>query len=97
MKRKGRGEVTKVSDLFAVYKNKLKAPEGTVITTTQEIIHDMFGFNLPKEAIRYKVSSKTLTITAPGPLKTEIKLQQKEILTHLKGRLGASGAPTTIL
>jgi hypothetical protein len=97
MARKGRGETIKISDLFAVYKNKLIAPEKTVLVTFQEIVEDMLKMQIPIEKCSYTPSTKTLTVAVSGPFKTEILLRKKEILTHLQGRLGVKNAPKEIL
>lgn len=85
-----------ISGLFEKYKQTLKAPQGTVITTSIEIIDDLIGVTIPKEKVSYKPYSQTLTFRVAGPLKSEILLRKKEILTHLRGRLGAKSAPTEI-
>lgn len=93
-----RGEgIKKLSSLFDKYKNVLVAPQGTVISAFQEVISDIFNYDIPKENITYATHSKTLSVRVAGPLKSEIMLRKKEILTHLKGRLGEKGAPNEIL
>jgi hypothetical protein len=95
--RKGRGEITKLSTLFEKYKKILKAPQGVVVDCFQEVVSELIKLDIPKEQITYSVHSKTLSVRVSGPLKTEIRMRKKEILTHMKGRLGEQSAPKEIL
>lgn len=95
--RKGRGEVKKVGDLFEKYRRTLIAPQRTVITTFIEVTEEILGVSLPDKAVTYTPGSKTLSVVAPGPIKSEIRLHYDEILAHMKGRLGEKNAPVTIL
>lgn len=95
--RKGRGEITKLSTLFEKYKNILKAPQGVVIDSFREIISELISLDIPKDKISYSVHNRILSVRVAGPLKSEIQLRKKEIITHLKGRLGEHSAPTDIL
>jgi hypothetical protein len=52
---------------------------------------------IEKSKITYNVHTRVLGVHVQGPLKSEIKLRKEEILSHLKGRLGESSAPTEIL
>ena len=63
----------------------------------REVVRDVLHFELPKEKCSYSVSTKTLKIIHSGPLKSEILLKKKEILLHLKGRLGEKSAPEDIV
>ncbi len=95
--RKGRGEIIKLSALFEKYKKTLRAPQGVVIDCFREVTEDVIGLSISKESVSYSVHTKTLSVRVSGPLKSEIKLRKKEILTHMKGRLGDQGAPIEIL
>ena len=95
--RKGRrGEITKVSDLFEKYKTILKAPQGTVVKEFVEVVQDLLGFKIDRKYIKYSVTSKTISLTAPSALKQEISLHKNEIMLHLKARLGEKSAPKII-
>jgi hypothetical protein len=96
LKRDG-NKATKISDLFEKYKNTLKAPQGIVIDNFREVVEDLLGLPIKKEQVKYTVHSRTLSINVQGPLKSEIKLRKKEILNHLKGRLGDTSAPLDII
>ncbi len=92
-RRFGRGEVVKVGDLFAKYKNILKAPEASVRKAFVEVVADLLDIAVKESNVSYKPSTRIITLKSGGPLKSELLLHKKEILTHLKGRLGADGAP----
>ena len=95
-KKSRRGEITKISSLFEKYKVTLKAPQGTVVKEVIEVIEDITGVKLQTKYIKYAVTTKTISITAPSTLKQEIKLHQAEILLHLKARLGERSVPKVI-
>jgi translation elongation factor EF-Tu-like GTPase len=97
MRRQGRGEVKKISELFQVYATRFKAPEKTVIKTFQEVIKDLFSVQIAEKSCSYAVHSKTLSIQNNGQLKSEILIRKNEVLSHLKGRLGEKNAPNEIL
>ena len=95
--RKGRGEITKLSTLFEKYKNTLRAPQGTIIDCFRDVVFELIKLEVPKSKVKYTVYSKTLSIAVSGPLKSEILLRKKEIINHLKGRLGEKSAPADII
>jgi hypothetical protein len=93
-----RGEnIKKVSDLFAKYKQRLVAPEASVINVFVEVVHDLLELDINPKKVSYSPHTRVIAINGGGPLKTEIKLHEKEILTHIKGRLGEKSAPKTII
>jgi hypothetical protein len=87
----------KINIFFETYKKKLRPPQKTVVRTFQEVVKDLLGVTISENSCSYTVSTKTLTITTNGPTKTEILLRKKEILDHIKGRIGEKGAPEEIL
>ncbi len=97
MKKQRGGDITKVGDLFDKYKKILRAPQGIVTGAFIEVVSDLIGIEIPKERISYSVHNKTLTMRISGPLKTEILLNKKEILTHMKGRIGEKSVPKVFL
>jgi len=93
-----RGEgIKKISDLFASYKKRFKAPQKSVILAFVEVVRDVCEINLKESEVSYTPSSRTLALRAPGQIKSEILFQKEEILLHMKGRLGVQSAPTNIL
>lgn len=95
--RKGRGQITKLSDLFDKYVKTLKAPQGVVVSCFIEVVEELIGIPIAKKDVTYTVYTKTLAVRVQGPLKSEIILRKKEILAHIKGRLGEGNAPVEIL
>lgn len=95
--RKGRGEITKLSALFDKYKNTLRAPQGSVVECFRDVVADLMHIDIPAAQITYTVHSRTLSARVAGPLKSELRLHAKEILTHMKGRLGERNAPAEIV
>ena len=93
-----RGEgIKNIGTLFERYKNILRAPQGTVVTTFQEVVEDLFAYKIKKDNCNYTVASRTIFLNINGPLKTEIMLRKEEILAHLRGRLGDKSAPKDII
>lgn len=97
MRKQGRGGITKIADLFAVYKLRLKAPQGAVVKAFSEVVLDLLNIQVKDGWCSYSVTSRMLYISSTGPFKSEILMHKKEILTHLKGRLGEKSAPNDIL
>jgi len=95
--KKENSKATKISDLFEKYKKTLKAPQGIVVDCFREVVEEVIGLPIRKESVRYTVYNKTLSVSVPGPLKSEIKLRKSEILSHMKGRLGEQSAPLDII
>lgn len=93
-----RGEnIKKVSDLFDKYKKRLVAPEASVINAFVEVVEDLLDLKIDPKQLKYNTSTKVLVMNLNSQLKTEIKINQKEIISHLKGRLGEKNAPNTLL
>jgi len=89
--------VKKLNDLFQKYKQSLVAPEGSVKKEAVEVVSDLLGIDISSNDFDYKPYDKVLCCKAKGLLKNEILLHQKEILLHLKGRLGEKNAPQKII
>ncbi len=93
-----RGEGIKpINRLFEKYRNQLIAPQGSVKKAFCEIVFDLYGYKVREDQVAYSVHNRTLTLKTPSALKTELLLKKKELITHLKGRLGEKNAPTTLL
>lgn len=93
-----RGEgVKKISDLFASYKKRLRAPQKSVVIAFIDVVQDVCEITLKESEVSYTPSSHTISLRVPGQIKTEILFQKEEIILHLKGRLGVQSAPTNIL
>lgn len=91
-----RGELKKLSSLFDKYKERLIAPESTIVDAFIDVAADL-GLKLGKENVRYQPMTRTLSISSAGMLRSEIKLREQELLLHLTGRLGQRNAPKKII
>ena len=96
MKKRGKG-VVQISSLFEKYKNKLQAPQSTVINNFIELIEIELGYQIQKHQCRYSPQSKILSISVSGPVKTEILLQKELLLQQLQERVGEKSAPKQII
>ncbi len=93
-----RGEGIKpINQLFEKYKNRLVAPQGSVKKAFREVVHDLYGYTIKEDQLSYSASSRILTLKMHSALKTELLLKKKEVMTHLKGRLGEKNAPVKFL
>lgn len=91
-----RGELKSVASLFDTYKKRLVAPEGAVIGEFLELVEDMFSVKVPKSKVAYNPATKMLTMRGLGALRSEILMREREVLAHLKGRLGEKNAPRRV-
>lgn len=92
-----RGELKKLSSLFDKYKERLVAPESSVVNAFLEVVNDLWGIELDSSSVSYNPSTKTLVIKGKAALRSEIKRREDEVLMHLKGRLGNKSSPKTII
>jgi hypothetical protein len=97
MRKTGRGEIVKIGALFETYKKRFKAPQGSVIAAFHEVVDDVLHIPMRTSWSTYTPTTRTLTLSAPGPIKTEILLRKQDILLHLKGRLGERSTPLHII
>lgn len=91
------GELKKMSSLFALYKDRLKAPQKTVIDATVEVIADITGIKLTSTRCTYTVTTRTFSCNAPALIRQELARHETEILDHLRDRLGDKSAPNRII
>jgi len=97
-KKKKRGEgITHLSSLFEKYKQTLQAPQGSVVKTFLEVVNSELELDIPKKTCTYTVSTKTLYIHAPGPIKNEILLSKEKLLEKMKHQLGVKNCPKNII
>lgn len=86
----------RLGDLFERYQRLLKPPQSSVEKLVVEVIKEKFGFDIDQNKCSYNVSTKTVYLTIPGILKTEIFLKKNELLRSLKEKMG-DNAPNNIL
>ncbi|MEZ4200471.1 MAG: hypothetical protein R3B69_02665 [Candidatus Paceibacterota bacterium] len=83
--------------LFEKYKQTLVAPEATVINGFVEVVNDVLGITLDKKRLQYNPNTKIISILGQAVIRSELKANQTEIFTHMKGRFGAKNTPKTII
>ncbi|MDB9944436.1 hypothetical protein OAD26_00350 [bacterium] len=95
--RKSSDSIQNIGSLFDKYRKRLKAPQKTVINTFQEVVADLFGIHIDEKDCGYTVSNRMFRLNVSGPFKTEILMRKKEVLLHMKGRLGEKSTPKEII
>ncbi|MBI4086893.1 hypothetical protein HY416_02840 [Candidatus Kaiserbacteria bacterium] len=83
--------------MFEKYRTRLRPPQGVVVTAFCAVIENELGIRLPTSSVRYNVYNRTIGVTAGGPQKTEIILNQKHILDLCRETLGDLGSPQQIV
>lgn len=91
------GELKKVSDLFAKYKNTLRAPQESVESACREVVEDLYAVKLKPEAVSYTPGTRVLHLRTHATIRQELLMHKQEILNHLKGRLGEKSAPKDVI
>lgn len=86
-----------ISNLFLVYKQRLKAPEQSVITEVVGVVKDVTGISISKSNCRYNTHTRTVSLQTSGMVKDQIRFHTPEILTVLEKRLGKQNTPHSIL
>ena len=90
-------KMKQVGDLFAKYRKLLKPPQASVEKEFVVVVKDVAGLTISDEQVHYKVSTRTIGLTVPSLIKTEIKFKEQEILHEITNRLGEGNQPTTII
>ncbi len=85
-----------VGSLFERYKKRFVAPQASVEKMCAEVIKEVTGFSVSEENIKYTVSTKTIALSVPSILKSELKFHHQRILTTMKDRLGDRTTPQII-
>ncbi len=97
-KKQKRGEgITHLSSLFEKYRKTLIAPQSSVVKIFIEVVQSVLELDIPKNSCSYNVSTKTLYIHAPGPIKNEILISKKTLLQNLEERLSSHSCPKDIV
>ncbi len=79
-----RGELTKISSLFAKYQATLKPPQASVERVVCAAVNEVVGCTLTPDKVRYTVATKTIYISAPSVLKQEIRMMTPDILSAVR-------------
>lgn len=96
MRKEPSNKFTQLSDLFSVYKQRLRPPQASVEQAAFLIITDVTGLPVPRESIVYTPTTRTLSIQVPSILKSEITFHFDAIQKRLQTELGVSFAPLRI-
>lgn len=99
-RRKGSDDGTApkhLSELFEVYKKRLRAPQRSVTKEAQKVIEEVTGIKVLETQCRYDPKSRVLTLLLPGVAKQEVLLQAPKVLTVLEKRLGVHSTPHSLL
>ncbi len=90
-------ELVKASDLFAHYRNNLKAPQQSVITEVVAVIYEVTGFEISPKQCSYTVATRTVSLQVPSLLKQELKTHHEAIMARLREELGERSVPLIVL
>lgn len=99
MRRKGDidKKPLRVSDLFSVYKDRLKAPQRSVVKEFVVVVYEITNISIEERMCMYNVQSRTISCTAPSVIKSEILLRAPEILVRIQKRIGSKNTPHAIV
>lgn len=85
-----------IGDLFSRYKERIKPPQASVIKAFVTICNEVTGFTIKEEYCSYNTITKTIHLTAPSVLKSELIRRKSDLLQKLQAELGGN-APTQII
>lgn len=88
---------SQIGNLFERYKERLRPPQASVEKAFVSAIEEVVGYTVKKEQVTFSVATKTISLTVPAVLKSEIKRKQSEIESVLKKKLPAAEVPKVIL
>lgn len=90
-------ELVKASDLFAKYRDSIKAPQQSVITEVVAVIYEVTGFEIRPHQCSYTVATRTISLQIPSLMKQELKTHHEAIMVRLRERLGDRSVPLVVL
>lgn len=86
-----------ISALFQKYQATLTPPQASVEKQTVAAIEHTTGIVLKPEQVTYQPTTKTLTLSVPSVVKSELLQRKKIILQALQTTLGPKHTPTELL
>lgn len=86
-----------ISGLLDVYKKRLRAPQKTVIAAFCDAVLQVAAITIEPRLVRYIPPTRTITISASGVLKQEIKMREQAVLTQIAKDLGEKNSPQHIM
>jgi hypothetical protein len=90
-------EMKHVGSLFARYQKILVPPQASVEKRFVEIVCEITPLTITKNQVAYSVSSRTISLTAPSVIKSELQHHKTAILEKLASEMGVKNAPKVIL
>ena len=90
-------DIQHISNLFLVYKQRLKAPEQSVINEVVDVVKEVTGISISKSNCRYNTHTRTISLQTSGMIKNQVQFHVPEILTILEQRLGRKNTPHSIV
>ena len=97
MKRRSQGnkeqKLVAINDLFAKYRNRFRAPEGSVVTAVCDVVVRITGYQISRDQVTYNVRDRVVFLRTRGVLRSELLLQKQQILDQLTAELGKQSAP----
>ena len=88
-------ELQPLQGLLARFKN-LQPPQKAVIDVFCDAVQAVCGVALSRQSVRYTVATRTIGVTAGGPLKSELRQKRSELLSYCSRELGVH-APREIV
>jgi hypothetical protein len=95
--RNKKQEPVPIQDLFAVYRARLRAPQGSVVKVAVVVLNEHSPVVLDESMVQYTVATRTLSVTAPSLVKHRLLLVAPLILERLEHELGAESCPRAIV
>lgn len=97
MKKDPTNNRQQLGQLLERYKKILKPPQASVEKEAISVIVALTGITLTSTQVRYTPSTRTLAITAPSVIRSELLRTTPALLSQLKNELGAAHAPLHII
>ncbi len=98
-RKKQRGEgIVRAGALFEKYKKILRAPERSVVDAfITAVAGGVPNIHITQNQCVYNPRTRTLTLKMSGPLRTEILINKREILSKMQDVLGPQNTPREIV
>lgn len=97
MKKDPTNNKQQLGQLLERYKKILKPPQASVEKEAISVIVAETGITLTATQVRYTPSTRTLAITAPSVIRSELLRVAPTLLSELKNELGAAHTPLHII
>lgn len=97
MKKDPTNNKQQLGQLLERYKRLLKPPQASVEKEAISVIAAVSGITLTSTQVRYTPSTRTLAITAPSVIRSELLRITPTLLSQLQNELGAGHAPLHII